>query len=103
MDLKQSLEVVSRTGRYVVGFRKSIQACLTKRAAMLIVSGKAEESLKMAARSASDVSGVPLLIADLSPSEIGVALRKNFSVATLAIIDPGSADFGQMEGGESIE
>ncbi len=102
MEIKQSLEVVSRTGRYLVGFKKSIQACLAKRAVILIVSEKAEESMKKAAKSVSEVAGIPLLVVNLSPSEIGVALRKNFSVATMAIIDPGSADF-RLEGGETSE
>ncbi|MEM3096317.1 MAG: hypothetical protein QXV62_04890, partial [Nitrososphaerota archaeon] len=52
---------------------------------------------------AAAVAGARLMITPLSPSEIGVALRKNFPVATLAIIDPGSADLGQMEAEEQSE
>ncbi|MEM3123696.1 MAG: ribosomal L7Ae/L30e/S12e/Gadd45 family protein [Nitrososphaerota archaeon] len=103
MDLKQSLEVVSRTGRYIVGYRKSLEACLSKRATLLIVSERTAEAVKSAVKSAAAVAGARLMITPLSPSEIGVALRKNFPVATLAIIDPGSADLGQMEAEEQSE
>ncbi|GBC69942.1 hypothetical protein HRbin01_01649 [archaeon HR01] len=98
MDIKQSLEVVSRTGKYVAGYRKTLHLCLNKRAELVIVSEKAKPEHLQALEYASKISGVPILKVGLSPSDIGVALRKNFAVASLAILDAGSADFGELQG-----
>ncbi|MEM4573332.1 MAG: ribosomal L7Ae/L30e/S12e/Gadd45 family protein [Candidatus Caldarchaeum sp.] len=92
MDLRQSLQVVSRTGSYVVGYRQTLKKVIDKKAAVVVASTKSHPVLLTKMQIYSKANDVPLLLVDLSPAELGLALRKPFPTSFIGIIDPGSSD-----------
>ncbi len=96
VDLKQSLEVVSRTGRYVVGYRRTVKEILARRPAAVVASTKSSGPLLKRVRILSQSMGVPLLLTELTPAELGLALRKPFPTSFIAVLDPGSSDIAEQ-------
>jgi len=103
MDLRQELQVISRTGKYIIGFRESILAALNKKARVLILARNCPEKLLVEAKMVSGVSGVPLLMSSLSSEDIGASLRKPFRAAVLAVIDPGNSNILEAVGESESE
>ncbi len=103
MDIRQELAVINRTGKYVVGFRQSKIAALNKRARLLILARNCPETIKVEAEMVSNVSGVPLLKTELSAEDLGLALRKPFSTACIAVLDPGSSSIMEAVGESEVE
>ncbi len=92
MDLKQSLQVVSRTGKFVVGYRRTLKEIYKKRPLIVVASKKASQPLLNTIRISAEAVGIPLILTDLTPAEIGLSLGKPFSASFLAILEPGSSD-----------
>ncbi|MCS7110402.1 MAG: ribosomal L7Ae/L30e/S12e/Gadd45 family protein [Candidatus Caldarchaeum sp.] len=92
MDLKQSLQVVSRTGSYVVGFKESLQKIEEKKAVVVVASTKTDPTLLTKIRIFAKAMEIPVVVTNLSPAELGLALRKPFPTSFIAVIDPGSSD-----------
>lgn len=102
MDLKQSLQVVSRTGSYVVGYRQTLKKVIDRKAAVVVASTKSNPVLLTKMRIYSKANDVPLLLVDLSPAEIGLALRKPFPTSFVGVIDPGSSDLVEKSRSENV-
>ena len=101
--ITKSLEVVSRTGRYVVGYRSTIREMLNRKPAVVVASTKSSSSLLKRVRILSQSTGVPLLLTELTPAELGLALRKPFPTSFIAITDPGSSDIAEQVRAKSGE
>jgi len=94
--ITKSLEVVSRTGRYVVGYRRTVREILARRPAAVVASTKSSGPLLKRVRILSQSMGVPLLLTELTPAELGLALRKPFPTSFIAVLDPGSSDIAEQ-------
>ncbi|MEM4281402.1 MAG: ribosomal L7Ae/L30e/S12e/Gadd45 family protein [Candidatus Caldarchaeum sp.] len=100
MDVKQSLQVVSRTGKYVVGYRQTLKEIHRKRPVIVVASNKAERLMLDVIRINAKAVNIPVLLTDLTPSELGLALRKPFPTSFIAILEPGSSDIVEQAGVE---
>jgi len=98
VDLRRELQVVSRTGKYTMGYRQSKLAALNKRARVLILARNCPDRIRMEARIISRTTGVPLIESDISAEDIGLSLRKPFGAACIAIIDPGNSNIMEAVG-----
>ncbi|HIQ29989.1 MAG TPA: 50S ribosomal protein L30e [Candidatus Caldiarchaeum subterraneum] len=102
MDLRKELQVISRTGKYIMGFRQSKLAVLNKKAKLLILARNCPDEIKIEAEIISKTTGIPVLKTDVSAEDMGLALRKPFGAACIAVLDPGSSSIleavGEKEG-----
>ncbi|MDW8083840.1 MAG: ribosomal L7Ae/L30e/S12e/Gadd45 family protein [Candidatus Caldarchaeum sp.] len=92
MDLKQSLQVVSRTGSYVVGFKEALKKIEDKKALVVVASKRTDPVLISKLQVFAKAMDVPVLLTDLTPSDLGLSLRKPFPTSFIAVLDPGSSD-----------
>ncbi|MEM2225498.1 MAG: ribosomal L7Ae/L30e/S12e/Gadd45 family protein [Candidatus Caldarchaeum sp.] len=100
MEVKQSLQVISRTGKYVVGYRQTLKELGRKKPVVVVASKKAEPTMLEAVKINAEAVGVPVLLTDLTPGELGLALRKPFPTSFIAVLDPGSSDIVEQVGVE---
>ena len=102
MDIRKELQVISRTGKYIMGFRQSKLAALNRKAKLLILARNCPEEMRIEAEIISKTTGTPLLKTDISAEDIGLALRKPFRAACVAVLDPGNSSIleavGEREG-----
>ncbi|MEM1943563.1 MAG: ribosomal L7Ae/L30e/S12e/Gadd45 family protein [Candidatus Caldarchaeum sp.] len=103
MDLRQALEVVNRTGKLLVGYRQTIKLVAEKRPVMVIASRKADTNLLKTVSMMAAASGIPLLLTDFSPAELGLSLRKPFPASFISILDAGSSDLLEQVRSERSE
>ena len=103
MDLRKELQVISRTGRYIMGFRQSKLAALNKKAKLLILARNCPDEIKIEAEIISRTTGVPVLKTDITAEDIGLALRKPFGAACIAILDPGNSSILETIGEKESE
>jgi len=103
MDLKQALQVIDRTGKYIVGYRETVKELYRKKPVLVIASKQAETNMLKTVKMVANSVGVPLLLTDLSPAELGITLRKPFSTSFIAVLDPGASDILEQTRSEKIE
>ncbi|MDW7978502.1 MAG: ribosomal L7Ae/L30e/S12e/Gadd45 family protein [Candidatus Caldarchaeum sp.] len=103
MDLKQSLEVVSRTGKLVVGYRRTLKLVAEKKPVLVVASRRSSSKLLKTITVMASAAGVPLILSDLSPAELGLSLRKPLPTSFISVLDPGSSDLAERVRSESGE
>lgn len=102
MDLKQSLQVVSRTGSYVVGYRETMRLVQNRKALVVVASTKTSPHLLTKLKIFTKAMDVPMLLTDLTPAELGLSLRKPFPTSFIGIIDAGSSDLVERVRSETV-
>jgi large subunit ribosomal protein L30e len=90
-DLKRHLEVISRTGKIIFGFRQSKLSTLNKKAKLIILSRDCPPNLEREIKIACRISRTPYLKSSASSKELGYMAGKPFSSAVISIIDFGSS------------
>ncbi|MEM4494702.1 MAG: ribosomal L7Ae/L30e/S12e/Gadd45 family protein [Candidatus Caldarchaeum sp.] len=92
MDLRQSLQVITRTGSLVVGYRETMRKVMQKKAVAVVASTHSSPELLARLRIVAKAFDVPVIVTELTPAELGLALRKPFSTSFIAVLDAGSSD-----------
>jgi large subunit ribosomal protein L30e len=90
-DLKRHLEVISRTGKIIFGFRQSKLSALNKKAKLIILSRDCPPNLEREIKIACRISRTPYLKSNASSKELGYMAGKPFSSAVISIVDLGSS------------
>jgi len=91
-DLKRQLEVISRTGRMILGFRQSRLSILHRRSKLVILASNCPPNLEREIVVACRMTGTPYLKVNVPGKELGYMAGKPFSAAVISIIDPGSSN-----------
>lgn len=91
-DLKRHLEVISRTGKVIFGFRQSRLSVLNKKAKLIILSRDCPPSLEREIKIACKMSGTPYLKSSASSKELSYMAGKPFSSTVISVIDFGSSN-----------
>lgn len=98
-DLKRHLEVISRTGRIIFGFRQSKLSVLNRKAKLVILSRDCPPTLEREIKIVCKMSGTPYLKSNASRKELSYMAGKPFSSAIISIVDFGSSNLlGQITG-----
>ncbi len=92
MNIKKELEVISRTGKIIVGFRQSYLSTLNGKSKLVLLAKNCPPNIEKRIYMASKMVGVPMVKIELSSNEIGYILGKPFRVSTLSVLDPGSSN-----------
>ncbi len=91
-ELRRHLEVISRTGKLVLGFRQSYLSILHRKSRLVILAGNCPPNLEKEIRIACRMAGVPLLKTELLGRELGFMLGKPFPTAVVSITDLGNSN-----------
>ena len=92
VDLARELRTVMRTGKLVIGFKKTLNACRFGKAKLIIVALNAPEHIKEDIMYYAKLSNIPVYLYPGSSWDLGALCRKPFMVSSLAILDPGESN-----------
>lgn len=90
-DLKRQLEVISRTGKMILGFRQSYLSVLNRKAKLIILASNCPPNLEREMIVACRITGIPYIKVNIPNVELGYMIGKPFSAAVISILDPGSS------------
>lgn len=93
IDINKSLRSVLSTGKVLIGTKQTMDAVKSGKAQAVVVSSNCPEKAR------NEIKGVPVIKFAGSIVDLGVACGKPFSIAALAVIEPGESDilsFGSM-------
>lgn len=85
-DISKVLRSALSTGKVFIGTRQTIDAVKNGKAQVVVVSANISEQMM------KDVSSVPVIKYPGSGVDLGIACGKPFSIATLAVLEPGESD-----------
>ncbi|HLB69571.1 MAG: 50S ribosomal protein L30e [Candidatus Methanoperedens sp.] len=92
-DISKVLRATFSTGKVVVGTKQTSDAIKNGKAQVIVISSNYPE------KALNEIKGVPVIRYPGSGADLGVACGKPFSIAALAVIEPGESDilsFGSM-------
>jgi len=90
-DIEKELVNALKTGTVVLGSRKTLRYLKTGRAKAVIVAVNAPPELRSDIVYYARLGGVPVYVYPGTSVELGAVCGKPFTVASLAILDPGSS------------
>ena len=90
-DVEKELVTAIKTGRVVLGSRKTIKLLKLGKAKAVIVASNAPPEIRNDIMYYAKLGNVPVYVYPGTSVELGALCGKPFTVASLAIIDPGSS------------
>ncbi len=102
-DLKRHLEVISRTGKIIFGFRQSKLSVLNRKSKLIVLSKDCPANLEREIKIVCKMSGTPYLKTSVSSKELGYMAGKLFPSAVISIIDFGSSTLSEQVTGVQEE
>ena len=92
-DISKVLRSALSTGKVLIGTRQTIDAVKNGKAQVVVVSENCNE------QTMNELKGIPVVKYTGSGVDLGIACGKPFSIAALAVLEPGESDilsFGSM-------
>ncbi|ALL00490.1 50S ribosomal protein L30e [Pyrodictium delaneyi] len=90
-DIEKELVNALKTGKVILGSRKTLRYVKTGKAKAVIVAANAPPELRSDILYYAELSGIPVYVYPGTSVELGAVCGKPFTVASLAILDPGSS------------
>ncbi len=91
-DINKVLRNVLSTGKVVIGSRQAADAVKNGKAQVVVVSSNCFE------KTMDEVKGVPVIKYPGTGIDLGVACGKPFSIAVLAVLEPGDSEILSFKG-----
>lgn len=91
VDVVREIQTAIRTGKVMLGSRRTIKAMVNGEAKLVIVVSNTPPHIKRDIEWYCKVAGTPVYKFPGTSWELGSACNKPFMVAALAIIDPGES------------
>ncbi len=90
-DIERELVNALKTGTVILGSRKTLKHLKLGKAKAVIVAANAPPELRSDILYYARLGGIPVYVYPDTSVELGAVCGKPFTVASLAIIDPGSS------------
>ncbi|HIQ23563.1 MAG TPA: 50S ribosomal protein L30e [Pyrodictium delaneyi] len=90
-DIEKELVNALKTGKVILGSRKTLRYVKIGKAKAVIVAANAPPELRNDILYYAKLSGIPAYVYPGTSVELGAVCGKPFTVASLAILDPGSS------------
>lgn len=90
-DLETEIKNVIKSGKVVLGFKRSLKAILYGKAKAVIVASKIPKGYDDDINHYAKLSNIPVIKYPKSSVELGIICGKPFPVTTIAVIDLGSS------------
>ena len=95
-DIIRELQTAIRTGKVVLGYRRTLRELVNDRAKLVVVAKNAPSHIIEELKYYASLSQTPILVFEGSSRELGAACRKPFTVSALAVLDPGESNILHM-------
>jgi len=99
MSLDNEVRLLIKTGKVVIGAKRSIQAIKLGRAKGVVLVTKLPKHIESDVLYYSRIGGIKVIRFNGSSYDLGVAIGKPYPVSTIAILDPGESSI--LEEGEA--
>jgi large subunit ribosomal protein L30e len=90
-DIEKELVTALKTGKVILGSRKTLKYVKLGKAKAVIVASNAPPEIRNDILYYAKLGNIPVYIYPGTSVELGAACGKPFTVASLAILDPGSS------------
>ncbi|MCX8208848.1 MAG: 50S ribosomal protein L30e [Sulfolobales archaeon] len=97
-ELEKEIKNVIRTGKYLLGSKKSLKAILTGRARAVVVASKIPPEIEIDVLHYSKLGNIPVVRYPGSSYDLGLVCGKQFPVSVIAILDFGESKFEEVLG-----
>lgn len=94
MDIIRALKIAIRTGKVLIGSKSSINAVNSGKAKMIILANNCPKAV----RETIEQKEVSIFEFPESSVDLGSACGKPFSIAALAVLDPGESELLSIQG-----
>ena len=92
IDFVRALQMAIKTGEVVLGSKKTLKLVLYGKAKLVVIAANAPPELKRDIEYYAKLSNIPVYKFPGTNIELGTLAGKPFSVAAMAIVDPGQSN-----------
>ncbi len=92
IDFVRALQMAIKTGEVVLGSKKTLKLVLHGKAKLVVIAANAPPELKKDIEYYAKLSNIPVYKFPGTNIELGTLAGKPFSVAAMAIVDPGQSN-----------
>ncbi len=92
IDFVRALQMAIKTGEVVLGSKKTLKLVLHGKAKLVVIAANAPPELKRDIEYYAKLSNIPVYKFPGTNIELGTLAGKPFSVAAMAIVDPGQSN-----------
>ena len=96
--LEGEIKQVLKTGKYILGYRKSIRAIKTGKAKAVVIASKIPKWMEDDVMYYAKLGDIPVIKFKGTSYELGMVCGKPFPVAVMAILDPGTSRITELAG-----
>jgi len=96
--LEGEIKQVLKTGKYILGYRKSIRAIKTGKAKAVVIASKIPKWMEDDVTYYAKLGDIPVIKFKGTSYELGMVCGKPFPVAVMAILDPGTSRIIELAG-----
>ncbi len=96
--LEGEIKQVLKTGKYILGYRKSIRAIKTGKAKAVVIASKIPKWMEDDVMYYAKLGEIPVIKFKGTSYELGMVCGKPFPVAVMAILDPGTSRITELAG-----
>jgi len=97
-ELEREIKNVIRTGKYILGSRRSLKAVLTGKAKAIVVASKILPTIEADVLHYATLGGIPVIRYPGTSYDLGLVCGKQFPVSVMAILDFGESRFAEVIG-----
>lgn len=96
VDFIRALQMAVKTGTVVLGSKRTRKLVLHGKAKLVVLAANAPPDVKRDIQYYAKLSGIPVYVFNGTNMELGTLVGKPFSVAALAIVDPGQSNILEL-------
>lgn len=97
-ELEREIKNVVRTGKYILGSKRSLRAMLTGKARAVIIAEKVLPTVEADVLHYAKLGGLPVVRYPGTSYELGLLCGKQFPVSVIAILDFGESRLSEVVG-----
>ncbi|RLE85849.1 MAG: 50S ribosomal protein L30e [Thermoprotei archaeon] len=91
VDFVRELQTALKSGKVVIGSKRTIKSLLSGKPKLVIVAANAPEDIRKDIETYSKIANIPIYIFQGTSWDLGAVCNKPFMVSAIAIIDPGES------------
>jgi len=95
-ELEREIKNLMRTGKFVLGTRKSLRALLLGKAKAVVVADKILPAIEADVLHYAKLGGVPVIRFPGTSYELGLACGRQHPVSVIAVLDFGESRLGEV-------
>jgi len=95
-ELEREIKNLVRTGRFILGARKSVRALLLGKAKAVVVADKILPAVEADVVHYAKLGGVPVIRFPGTSYELGLACGRQHPVSVIAVLDFGESRLGEV-------